>query len=137
MTPNHERHAFALPGASPRYGPDKTVDVEHIDLYLIPDIEEESLEGRCTTTVRALDEDVHRLVLDAVDLRVTSVERDGKPQRWEHRGEHLEILLDPSLRAGEQTAFTIAYRVKHPRHGLFFVKSSTGAQRIAHLWTQS
>ena len=49
---------FALPGASLHYGPDKTVIVEHIDLYLEPHLEEHSLDGVCRTTVRALDEPV-------------------------------------------------------------------------------
>ena len=63
------RRAFPLPGSKLQYGPDKTVQVEHIDLHLTPDFEREALDGICTTTVRALDEDVASLTLDAVDLR--------------------------------------------------------------------
>ncbi len=80
-----EHQAFALPGSRPHYGPDKIVEVEHIDLHLTPDLENERLDGVCTLTVRALDEPVSRLVLDAVDLEVSRVEpsarfsqRDGK-----------------------------------------------------------
>jgi len=60
--------AFALPGARLQYGPDKTVDVEHIELHLVPDLEQRTLDGICTTTVRPFDEPVARLELDAVDL---------------------------------------------------------------------
>ncbi|HEY9085540.1 MAG TPA: M1 family aminopeptidase [Candidatus Tyrphobacter sp.] len=131
-----DRRAFALPGASPQYGPDKPVDVEHIDLHLIPNLDEALLDGRCTTTVRAIDEDVVRLSLDAVDLDVHAVERDDRPQAWTHRDGHLEITFDPPLRAGEQTSFSVKYRVEHPRHGLFFVHSTAEAPRVPHLWTQ-
>ena len=66
----NDHRRFALPGASPQYGPDKVVAVEHIDLDLTPDIGAETLDGVCTTTVRALDEPVKRLSLDAVDLEI-------------------------------------------------------------------
>jgi aminopeptidase N len=131
-----ERRAFALPGAKPQYGPDKVVDVIHIDLHLVPDIEAATLDGRCTTTVRALDEDVMRIALDAIDLRVQSVERGGKPQHHEHRGDRLEIVFDPPLRPGEETSFTIAYRVEQPRHGMFFIRGTPEARRVPHVWTQ-
>ncbi len=55
--------AFALPGARLQYGPDKVVDVEHIELYLEPDLEAHTLDGVCTTIVRAYDEPVERLEL--------------------------------------------------------------------------
>jgi aminopeptidase N len=89
--------AFALAGSSLRYGPDKLVDVLHIDLHLVPDLERATLEGVCTTTVRALDEPVSLLSLDAVDLRIASVERDGKPLNFAHRGKHLDITFDPAI----------------------------------------
>ncbi len=70
----NEHLPFALPGTRPQYGPDRLVNVEEIDLYLVPDIENESLDGVCTMTVRALDEAVPQLTLDAVDLQVSRVE---------------------------------------------------------------
>ncbi|MGH7737584.1 MAG: M1 family aminopeptidase [Candidatus Tyrphobacter sp.] len=136
MISSEPRRAFALPGAMPAYGPDKSVRVEHIDLYLAPEIEAAALEARCTTTVRALDESVERLVFDAVDLHVHSVRRDGKDQRSHSRGDHLEVMLEPPLRAGEQTTLEVCYRVEHPRSGLFFVRSTQLAPRTPHVWTQ-
>ena len=53
------------------------VAVEEIDLHLTPDIDAETLDGICATTVRAFDEPVSRLVLDAVDLQIERV--DGDP----------------------------------------------------------
>lgn len=129
---------FALPGSTLRYGPDKSVDVVHIDLYLQPDLERAHLDGTCTTTVRALDETVASLKLDAVDLQIESVERAGKALRFTTDGKHLTIAFDPPIAPQEEAAFSVRYSVAHPRHGLFFVEPSTEyPNRIRHAWTQS
>jgi aminopeptidase N len=129
---------FALPGARLQYGPDKLVAVEHIELYLEPDLERRSLEGVCTTTVRAYDEPVARLELDAVDLAVASVERDGKALAFVARDGKLDVLFDPPLAPQERGSFRIAYRTENPRHGLFFVEPTPEyPHKLRHAWTQS
>ncbi len=130
--------AFALAGARLRYGPDKTVDVEHIDLHLTPDLEKQSLDGVCTTTVRALDEPVECLALDAVDLVVTSVVREGKPQTFVVRDGILDVRFDPPIAAGASAEFRVTYRTVRPRHGLFFIAPTPEyPQKVRHAWTQS
>ncbi|HTU82712.1 MAG TPA: M1 family aminopeptidase [Candidatus Acidoferrales bacterium] len=130
--------SFALPGSEPHYGPDKVVSVERIDLHLVPDIERESLDGVCTTTVRALDEDVADLSLDAIDLDVSAVRRDGTDLRFARRNGKLDVEFDPPIWAGERAAFSIEYRASRPRHGLFFVKPSPEhPEKVPHVWTQS
>src|SRR5581483_5996775 len=139
----NEHQPFALPGARPQYSPDRLVAVEQIDLYLTPDVEKEMLDGVCTMTVRALDEAVPKLTLDAVDLDVSGVERLGPNddrhalsfRRLEGR---LEIVFDPPIAAGADAVFSITYRAVKPRHGLFFVKSTQARpEKVAHVWTQS
>lgn len=130
--------AFALPGARLNYGPDKTVHVEHIDLHLTPDLERKRLDGVCTTTVRAYDEPVERLALNAVDLNVTSVTRDGKALRFARRDDRLEIFFEPPVAAGEEASFAVTYSAENPRHGLFFVEPTPAyPSRVRHAWTQS
>ena len=130
--------AFALPGARLQYGPDKVVDVEHIELYLEPDLERRTLAGVCTTTVRPFDEAVGRLELDAVDLEITSVERDGNALAFALRDNKLAITFEPPLAPGQSAAFRIVYRATHPRHGLFFVEPTPEyPDKIRHAWTQS
>ena len=130
--------AFALPGASMQYGPDKVVEVEHIDLHLEPDIAGQRLRGVCTTTVRALDEPVSRLVLDAVDLAVTSIECNGAVLPFESRNGKLDVCFTQPLAPGERTSFAIAYSANRPRHGLFFVEPSPDyPEKVPHAWTQS
>ena len=129
---------FALPGARLRYGPDKTVDVLHIDLFLRPDLENGILDGVCTTTVRALDEPVASLELDAVDLQIERVEREGKALAFEHADRKLRVRFDPDIAAGAHASFAITYRVQRPRHGLFFIEPNADyPHRVRHVWTQS
>jgi aminopeptidase N len=140
----NERQPFALPGARPQYGPDKLVAVEHIDLHLTPNIEDESLQGVCTMTVRGLDEPVPALVLDAVDMEVSRVERlssgsgESRALHFAPRERKLEIEFDPPIAPGETISFAVRYRVSKPRAGLFFVKpTDEHPEKFAHVWTQS
>jgi aminopeptidase N len=140
----NEHQPFALPGARPQFGPDKVVAVEHIDLQLTPNFADESLDGVCTMTVRAFDEAVPRLTLDAVDLEVSRVERlSGEPHAvrelpFAARQEKLEIEFEPPIAAEASATFAVRYRVVKPRHGLFFVKpTAEHPEKIAQAWTQS
>ena len=128
-----EHRPFALPGARPQYGPDRVVDVLHIDLHLRPDLERHRLDGVCTTTVRAIEDGVDRLVLDAVDLQVHDVRRpDGGAVAFRSTSETLELTLAPPLRAGDEVVVAVDYSVEEPRRGLYFVDTEP-----KHVWTQS
>ncbi|MDQ6932162.1 MAG: M1 family metallopeptidase [Candidatus Eremiobacteraeota bacterium] len=130
--------AFPLPGSSPQYGPDKTVDVVHIDLHLTPDLEAETLDGVCTTTVRVLDENVASLALDAVDLTVSAVQRNNEALNFRRRTNKLIIEFDPPLQSGEEISVAITYRVSKPRFGLFFIAPTADLpDKARHVWTQS
>ncbi|MBV9271221.1 MAG: HEAT repeat domain-containing protein [Candidatus Eremiobacteraeota bacterium] len=129
---------FALPGAKLQYGPDKTVDVEHIDLQLRPQLEARRLEGTCTTTVRALDEPVPRVVMDAVDLRIGRVQANGKDCAFSTDGKRLDISFEPAIAPGQRADIAVDYFTENPRHGLFFVEPTDSyPQHVRHAWTQS
>ena len=57
----NDHRPFALAGALPHYGPDKVVDVVHIDLRLRPDLGAKSLDAVCTQTVEAIEDGVARV----------------------------------------------------------------------------
>jgi aminopeptidase N len=128
-----EHRPFGLPGARPQYGPDKVVDVLHIDLRLRPDLEKKRLDAVCTTRVRAIEDGVNLLVLDAVDLNVASVVRDDdrRPLGFRSTSERLEIAIEPPLRAGDELVFAVEYAVENPRGGVYFVDHEP-----KHVWTQ-
>ncbi len=128
-----DHRPFALPGARPQFGPDKVVDVLHIDLRLEPDLAASRLDAVCTTAVRAIEDGVSRLVLDACDLDVASVEReDGRPLAFRSTSRTLEITVEPALRAGDTLTFAVRYSVVEPRRGMYFIEHEP-----RHVWTQS
>lgn len=129
--------AFALPGASLQYGPDKTVQVDHIDLHLTPDLEQQRLDGVATTTVRALDEDVHELALNAVDLQVGAVTCGQRALKFACRDDRLIITFDPPIAAGATVKFAVSYRAVNPRHGMFFIEPDTAyPNKVRQAWSQ-
>ncbi|GAC1533280.1 MAG: M1 family aminopeptidase [Candidatus Velthaea sp.] len=126
-----EHRPFALAGARLQYGPDKVVDVLHIDLHLHPDLVAKTLRGVCTTTVKAIEDGVTMVRLDAVDLQVESVTRDGKPLPFRSTSDALTVEFPQALRAGERAVFAVTYATHEPRRGLYFVDEPR------HAWTQS
>lgn len=134
----HGHRPFALAGATDQYGPDKDVRVEHIDLQLLPDLHERRLAGTCTTTVRALDEPVSTISLDAVDLRIDSVQCDGRDLAFVNADGKVKVAFDPPIAAGATVTFAVAYNVENPKQGLFFVGPDADyPDRILQAWTQS
>ena len=129
---------FALPGSKSQYGPDKIVAVEHIDLHLEPDLGNQALSGTCITTVRAFDEPVAQLTLNAVDLVIAKATRDGDALAHSARDGKVTLTFAPPIAPGENASFSIEYSVAKPRHGLFFIEPSKEyPNKIPHAWTQS
>jgi aminopeptidase N len=126
-----DHRPFALAGARPHYGPDKVVDVVHIDLHLRPDFATKTLHGVCTQSVEAIEDGVDSVRLDAVDLEVVSVTLDARALAFESTSRALTIFFARPLAAGERVSFAITYRATAPRRGLYFV------DRPQQLWTQS
>jgi aminopeptidase N len=125
-----EHRPFALAGARPHYGPDKVVDVVHIDLYLRPDLAAKTLHAVCTQTVAAIEAGVRSVRLDAVDLDVTAVRCGGEPLSFESTSRSLTIAFARPLAAGERIAFAVEYRVVEPVRGLYFI------DRPRQVWSQ-
>ena len=133
-----DRRPFALPGARPQYGPDRPLRVLHIDLQLRPDLAKRTIEGSCTTSVEAVDDEVERIVLDAVDMHIDSVRAGNAGLRHEVRSDSLAVHFPKPLRRGERFDFTIDYRVVEPTRGAYFTQPDRAdPQKPRQLWTQS
>jgi aminopeptidase N len=121
-----------LPGARAQYGPDRVVRVEHIDLWLRPDFATKTVHGRVTTHVRAIEDGVASLRLDAVDLEIERVtDAAGAELAFEATTFDLTIRLATPLAEGEPFAFVVTYRAVEPRRGVYFI------DRPRQVWTQS
>ncbi|MGH7682827.1 MAG: M1 family aminopeptidase, partial [Vulcanimicrobiaceae bacterium] len=129
--PAEDRRAFALPGSQPQYGPDHPLRTLHIDLHLRPDLDKRTIDGVCTTLVEAVDDEVTHIVLDAIDMEIRAVRSGDRELEYERRAETLLVRFPGTLRSGEQTKFSIDYRVVDPTRGAYFIK------KARQLWTQS
>ena len=126
-----DNRPFALAGARPQYGPDMLVRVLHIDLWLRPLLATKTLEGVCTTTVEAIENDVRSLTLNAVDLDVSAVACEGLPLAFRTTSETLTLDFARALAAGQRATFAVTYRARDPQRGLYFIANPRQA------WTQS
>ena len=127
-----ERLPFALPGARPHYGPDRVVAVEHIDLHVRPDFAAKTLHGVVTTRVRAIEDGVRALELDAVDLTIDGVAAvGGAALSYVATARALTVTLPRALAAGERFSFAVTYRAIAPQRGVYFIDAPRQA------WTQS
>jgi aminopeptidase N len=127
-----DRLPFALPGSRAQYGPDRVVRVEHIDLHVRPVFATKTLHGVVTTRVRAIEDGVRTLKLDAVDLAIDAVaDQAGKSLAFVATSTHLTIALASALAAGDTFTFAVTYRAIEPQRGLYFIDAPRQA------WTQS
>src|SRR5258706_10566245 len=87
---------FALPGARPRYAPDRACDVQHIRLELRLDVADRRIDGVCRSTVAPIVPDVKSLELDAVemDIHAVTLAPSGTPLEFAYDGKKLRIDLD-------------------------------------------
>ncbi len=64
---------FARPGSKPSYGPDQEFDARHIRLELALDIPGKTVNGKCSTTFRAIHDGAREIRFDAVGMKILSV----------------------------------------------------------------
>jgi aminopeptidase N len=127
---------FPLPGARPRYAPDRTFDVEHYRIALALDPATASVTGTTTIAVRALAAPVAELAFDAVELTIAAVRVDGAPARWSCDGRRLRVAPKAPLAAGARAELAVDYAAQ-PRRGLYFTAPDPGyPDKPAMAWTQ-
>lgn len=127
----------AVLGKERRYAPDRSFDTLHVRLELAVDPAARTLEGTCTTTVRAIKDGVRRLDFDAGGMSVLGASSGGRRLRLERKGEKLHVTLPKALAAGADAEVSVRYRVKDPVRGFHFTgpsRETPGAARQG--WSQ-
>jgi aminopeptidase N len=120
--PSPTARAFALPGDTLHYAPDRPADVTHVKLDIALDFDQETISGTVYTTFIALYETVRTVPFDAVDLHVEKVAlTDGADLAYSTTDQKLTVTLDRPYRHGETFTVAITYHAR-PRTGLHFVK---------------
>ncbi len=107
--------------------PDRTFDMERLQLALALDPAAGAVSGTATWTVRRLG--AGPLVLDQIALAIEAVEADGKPARWHTKGDTLVIEVP-----GDRAAVAVRYRAT-PRDGLHFRRAGA-VDTHDEVWSQ-
>ncbi|HMN95954.1 MAG TPA: M1 family aminopeptidase [Phycisphaerales bacterium] len=103
------------------YPPDRRVDHLHMTLAMrFEDLSRRRFEAVQELRLRALGLPVAMIELDAVDLRIHSVQRDGSPAEHYSDGLRLSIALEPILAPGEEVTLRIEYACEAPTAGMTF-----------------
>src|SRR5262245_30465684 len=90
---------FALPGTRAQYAPDRICAARHYRLELDLDVADRRVDGTASIRLEALVDGDRSLTLDAVDLEVRTVRRDGRALEFHADGARLHVPLD-GLRVG-------------------------------------
>ncbi len=121
------RHLGAAPspfeeaGSEEHYPPDLELEPVHLEMDLAVDLEQQSVAGTVTHTVRARHAGPSTLKLHAVDLADVAVQdSDGRPLHWNYDGHTLTATWVQPFAAGEERNLAVDYRVTRPTSGLYF-----------------
>jgi aminopeptidase N len=138
VAPPQKRRAYALADAQPHFAPDRPCDIVHIALTLQLDIAQQSLRGTCATTVRAVQEAVPGLTLDAVDLQIAEVRQaDGAALPYDYDGQRLRMTFPEPLYYDGPATVEVDYSVTKPRLGLYFITPDAAYPRKpVQVWSQ-
>ena len=136
--PQQKRRAYALADAKPHFAPDRPCDIVHIALTLQLDIAQQSLRGTCATTVRAVQEAVPGLTLDAVDLQIVEVRQaGGAALPYDYDGQRLRVTFPEPLPYDAPATVEVDYGVTKPRLGLYFITPNAAyAHKLVQVWSQ-
>ncbi|HWM87361.1 MAG TPA: hypothetical protein VNO33_16025, partial [Kofleriaceae bacterium] len=124
-----------MPGARPRYSPDRVCAVRHIKLDIVLDVDARRISGTCTLTLSPLASGATWLRLDAVELDIARVTRGGSALEHQHDGKVLRVGLGEVTEA-EEFDLEIAYSGQ-PRRGIYFVgPDDSYPDKPLQIWTQ-
>lgn len=117
--PTKARKSFLMPESKPHYPRGLSYRTEHTFIDIGVDIEQGKIDGSCTITVAPVTAGLKRLVLDACELDIRSVELDGKPCEHRYDGKTLTVE-SPTVLEG-QHRLKVVYSAT-PREGIYFIR---------------
>ena len=122
--------------STPKYAPDRRVDIHHLTLDVIPDFEGHTLDGKARIEFAPIAHPLTELRLNAADLDVFRVWSDARIKDWTLTDTHVVIAFDPAIPADQKTFVALFYRAQ-PKMGLYFrtVKNGYPAEDT-HVYSQ-
>lgn len=124
------------PSESPRYAPDRVVDLRHITIDVTPDFAAQTLRATTTLSFAPIAKPTRVVELSAVRLRVEEVSSSHTLAEHSSTDERLTLLFEDPIPAGEVVEVSITYHCE-PKRGLYFRTAAMGyPEGEDHLWTQ-
>jgi len=121
---------------APKYAPDRTCDVEHLRLDLVPDLPGRKIEAICRQRLRAAYGPFDSITLDAVDLRIHSI-RDGDGHDLDYSYLSRKLTVRFPQKVQNEAEIVIAYTIDHPALDLyFFGPNEIEPEATWQLWSQ-
>ena len=118
------------------YAPSRNYALENIRTHLWFDLDQRTIHGEVTESISALRDDVSQLSLDSVDLKIESVQVDGKAAKFAVDPKNLVISLDHPANRGDRREISIRYEGQ-PKKGLYFILPDRNyPQQPSEIWTQ-
>jgi aminopeptidase N len=118
------------------YAPSRNYALQDIRTHLWFDLDRREVHGEVIESVSALRNDVSELSLDSVDLKIESVQVDGKAAKFAIDPKKLVVLLDRPANRGDHHEISIRYEGQ-PKKGLYFVLPDRNYPRQpSEIWTQ-
>ena len=125
-----------LAQSTPKYAPDRLVDIQHLTLDVIPDFDMHTVEGKTRIDFAPIAHPLKTLRINAFDLDVVRVWSDAGIKDWTLTDTHVVIAFDPPVPAGQKTFLGILYRAQ-PKMGLYFRTAKNGfPAEDTHLFSQ-
>lgn len=120
-----------------QYGRGRPIDVKHIKLEFTLNFEDETLEGRATTTLAPVGKPLGEIVLDSIGLDISSVRAsDGSELDFEVTEDKLKIFLPHPAAPGVDFSVAVTYSAK-PVTGVYFRTERMGYKpEETQAWTQ-
>jgi aminopeptidase N len=122
-----------LPEGPERFVRERTFHIKHYKAELSFDMTKQEIAGTATVTIVSLRSPLTEFLLDAAELEVSRVERDGTPLKFkvDATAWKLDIFLDSALPAGREATVAIRYSCR-PRVGMYFFPPAS--DRAAQAW---
>jgi aminopeptidase N len=118
------------------YARSRNYALQDIRTHLWFDLDRRAVHGEVTESIAALRDDVSQLALDSVDLKIESVQVDGRAAKFSIDPKELVVSLDHPANRGDHHEISIRYEGQ-PKKGLYFVLPDRNyPQQPSEIWTQ-
>ncbi len=123
---------FLTPKSKPQYTANRTFIPKHIALHLTVDVKKKTAHGRAETQYELFD-NRKNIVLDAMQMKIDSIQVNGKKATFEYDGE--KIIVPVREKKGK---VVVNYSVSKPELGIFFIHPTKDKPRKPYqAWTHS